>query len=104
MQAIDLFKVIKDLQSKRGYEDSSDGIYMIFEAKDDVFMGKVLSISDIGVCFHPWNFLHGGLDLDQERILLFVDINKSHTFDDIHDMDSYHAKHYWNKETLNDTK
>lgn len=82
--------------------DLSGGRYMIFVTKDDVCMGKVLAVSTTGVRFHPWNFLHGGLDLDQALVLLLADIKKVHVFDDIGDMDLYHAKTYWNKETLND--
>lgn len=84
--------------------DLSGGRYMIFKTSDDALMGEVLAISDMGVRFCPWNFLEGGLDLDQERFLPLVDIKGFHVFSTVGDMDRYCAKHYFNKETFNDAK
>lgn len=84
--------------------DLSGGRYMIFKTSDNVLMGEVLAISDKHVRFHPWTFLEGCLDLDQERVLKLADIKAFHAFTNVVDMDLYCAKHYWNKEISNDTK
>jgi len=82
--------------------DFRGGRYMIFKKSDDVLMGEVLAISDTYVRFHPWSFLEGGFDLEHERVLPLADIKEFHAFSTVEDMDRYCAKHYWNKETLND--
>ena len=84
--------------------DLSGGRYMIFKTSDDVLMGHVLAISDTYVRFHPWSFLEGCLDLEQERLLKLEDIKAFHAFTSVVGMDAYCAKHYWGKEISNDTK
>ena len=84
--------------------DFRGGRYMIFKTSGDVLMGHVLAISDTYVRFHPWSFLEGCLDLEQERVLQLADIKAFHAFKDVVDMDHYCATHYWNKEISNDTK
>ena len=84
--------------------DLIGGSYMIFKTSDDVLMGEVLAISDKHVCFHPWSFLEGGLDLEQKMLLKLEDIKAFHAFTNVVDMDLYCAKHYWDKEISNDTK
>ena len=84
--------------------DLSGGRYMIFKTSDNVLMGEVLAIYDTYVRFHPWSFLEGCLDLEQERVLQLADIKAFHAFTSVVDMDLYCAKHYWDKEISNDTK
>ena len=84
--------------------DLSGGRYMIFKTSDNVLMGHVLAISDTYVRFHPWSFLEGCLNLEQETVLQLADIKAFHAFTSVVDMDLYCAKHYWDKEISNDTK
>ena len=72
-------------------------LYVIFVTDDNVYMGKVISLTPTTAFIRPWDFMFGGVDEKVVREIVLADVKTFHAFDDISEMDAYHEEHYWGK-------